>query len=153
VSASSPQPKPTRKELAHRRKLFVEYYLGDARGNGTKAAQLAGYEFPAEEAYRLLRNAQVRARIDERLAEAAMTANEVLAELSDIGRAEWRDFLEILERDEDGKPVRVKMDLGAKVKSLELIGKSHSLFTDRQQIDLDGGVRLEIVGMADEDLP
>jgi hypothetical protein len=76
---SAPQPKPTRKEFAHRRKLFVEYYLGEAHGNGTKAARMAGYEHPSEEAYRLLRNAQVCARIVEWLAEITMTANEVWA--------------------------------------------------------------------------
>jgi phage terminase small subunit len=127
---SPEQPKPTRKDLAEKRKLFVEFYLGEAHGNGTEAARLAGYEFPSEEAYRLLRNAQVRARIDERLAEVAMTANEVLAELSDIARAEWREFL-IIKRNKDGDEVEVKMDLSSKVKSLELIGKAHGQFTEK----------------------
>lgn len=145
ADASQSQPKPSRKELAERRKLFVEYYLGDARGNGTKAARLAGYEYPSEEAYRLLRNAQVRARIDERLAEIAMSANEVLAELSDIGRAEWRDFVEVLEWDDEGKPLKVRMDLRSKVASLELLGKHHALFTDN--VNLGGGVKIEIAGV------
>lgn len=149
MSESPAQPKPTRKELAERRKLFVEYYLGEARGNGTKAAKMAGYEYPAEEAYRLLRNAQVRARIDERLAEVAMTANEILAELSDMGRAEWRDFIEILERDEDGEPIRLKFDLSAKVKSLELLGKARNLFTDKLQVEGEFPV-LRILRMGDE---
>ena len=111
---------------------------------------MAGYEFPAEEAYRLLRNAQVRARIDERLAEVAMTANEVLSELSDIGRAEWRDFIEILEWDDEGNPLRVKMDLGSKVKSLELLGKHHQLFTEN--VNVGGGIEIAIVGVDAEQI-
>lgn len=145
MDSPTPQPKPTRKELAERRKLFVDFYLGDARGNGTKAAKMAGYEFPAEEAYRLLRNAQVRARIDERLATVAMSANEILAELSDIGRSGWKDFVEVLEWGADGKPLRVRMDLGSKVKSLELLGKYHALFTENIQVG--GGIKIEITGV------
>lgn len=146
MDSPNPQPKPTRKELAEKRKLFVEFYLGVARGNGTKAARMAGYAFPAEEAYQLLRNPQVRARIDERLATVAMSANEILAELSDIGRAEWRDFVEVLEWDAEGKPLRVKMDLGSKVKSLELIGKHHQLFSEN--LNINGGIEIrEFVGI------
>ena len=137
--------KPTTKELAHKRKLFIEFYLGEAKGNGTKAARLAGYEFPSEEAYRLLRIAQVRARIDERLAETAMTAAEVLAETSDIARAEWRDFIEVLEWDEHGNPVRVKMDLRSKVESLKLLATFHGLLT--QQVQVGGDIKIEVVGV------
>lgn len=145
---SPAQPKLT---PAHKRKLFIEAYLGDARGNGTKAARIAGYEFPSEEAYRLLRNAQVRARIDERLAEVAMSANAVLAELTDIAQAEWRDFIEILEWDDEGKPLKVKMDLSQKVKSLELLGKHHQLFSEN--INIHGGIEIREYIDIPDDLP
>lgn len=136
---------------AHKRKLFIEAYLGNARGNGTKAARIAGYEFPAEEAYRLLRNAQVRARIDERLAEAAISANEVLAELTDIAKSEWRDFIEILEWDDEGNPLKVKMDLSQKVKSLELLGKHHQLFSEN--LNIHGGIEIREYVNIPDDLP
>jgi phage terminase small subunit len=89
-------------ELSPRRQMFVEYYLGECRFNGTAAARAAGYEGDdnvlAVTASRLLRNAKVRALIDSRISEAAMSANEVLSRLSEIARGRVTDFV-----DDDGK--------------------------------------------------
>jgi hypothetical protein len=69
--------------------------------------------------------------------------------LSDIGRAEWRHFLEIYERDDDGTPVRVTIDLDAKVKSLEPLGKHRQLFSDN--LNLSGGIEIrEYVGIPED---
>jgi len=45
--------------LTEKRRRFVLAYVGEAAGNGTEAARIAGYAKPAEEAYALLRNPQV----------------------------------------------------------------------------------------------
>ncbi len=58
--------------LTPRRQKFVENYVANG-GNGKKAAEVAGFAkgHAAEvEASRLLRNAEVRARIQARVAEA-----------------------------------------------------------------------------------
>ncbi len=62
------------KRLTMREQLFIRAYLGAARGNGAKAARLAGYS-PAtadRAAYVVLRRPRVRVAVDQALrAEAA----------------------------------------------------------------------------------
>jgi hypothetical protein len=88
--------------LTTKLRLFVEYYLGEARFNGTAAARLAGYQGDdntlAAIASQNLRKLKVREAITARLHEAAMPANEVLARLTEIARGKVTDVL-----DEDGK--------------------------------------------------
>jgi phage terminase small subunit len=126
--------------LSGKRLAFVDAYLGDQKGNATGAARAAGYAKPEQEGHRLLKNAEVRARIDEVLRERALSRDEVLAELSEVARAEWRDFLQI-RRDKDGEILDVRMDLGGKVKSLELLGKYHGLFSEKVDVRHSGHVR------------
>lgn len=126
-------------------------YIGEARFNATKAAAIAGYKDPGQAGYELKKKQEVRARIDDYLEQNALTAKEVLSELTDVAVAEWREFVEVLARDEKGEPIRVKMDLTNKVKSLELLGKHHQLFSEN--LNISGGIEIrEYVGVP-EDAP
>lgn len=80
-------------ELTDKQQAFVDHYV--ACLNGAKAARLAGYaESGARvEAHRLLTNANIRAAIDARLADAAMPASEVLARLTDQARSSMGEFV------------------------------------------------------------
>lgn len=120
------------RKLPDRQREFVEAYIGPARFSATKAAEMAGYKDPGQSGYELKKKPEIRARIEERLAERTLSANEVLAELTDVASAEWREFIEI-KQDKMGRRLLVKMDLTNKVRSLELIGKAHKLFTDAVQ--------------------
>lgn len=86
--------------LTYKQRLFVLYYLGESQGNASDAARRAGY--PAAGARvtgaRLLTNANIRAAIDAKLAEAAIPADEVLARLSDHATTSLGDFLKIDKR-------------------------------------------------------
>jgi len=88
--------------LTAKEQTFVNAYLGEARFNATDAARMAGYKGSANVLHvsgsRLLRSAKVSAVVRERMNEAAMSANEVLARLSDIASGRLADCL-----DEDGK--------------------------------------------------
>lgn len=139
--------------LNTRQEAFVLAYIGgDDRGrhkfNATWAAKHAGYS--EKTAYsigpELLKKPEIAARVKELLAAWAMPAEAVLSELTDVASAEWREFVEILSWDDNGNPLRVKMDLGSKVKSLELLGKHHQLFSDN--LNISGGIELhEFVGV------
>lgn len=87
--------------LTHKQRLFVDYYLGEANGNATKAARMAGYSCPSEQGSQLLRKTSVRAAIDSMLAGAAMSAKEVLARLSEFASADIGDYVS-LDADGDG---------------------------------------------------
>lgn len=122
------------KALKDKQEAFILAYIGQARFNASEAARIAGYACPAEEGYRLLRNAHIRARIDKYLELEALNAKEVLAELADVAKAPFRDFVEVIMRNEVGEPIKVRMDLGSKVKALELLGKHHKLFSESVEV-------------------
>ena len=125
------------KKLTLKQELFIAAYLGEAHGNATEAARIAGYARPHPEGSRLLQNATIAARVSQHVAEKFASADLVLAELTDVALAEWRDFIEVLAYDKKGNPVRVKMDLSNKVKALELLGKHHQLFTEKQELNIN----------------
>lgn len=85
-----------------KQRIFIDAYLSNGF-NATEAARTAGYKAKDDHSlasigYENLRKPEISAAVAERLNEAAMSANEVLARLSKIARGEVNDFL-----DEDGK--------------------------------------------------
>ena len=124
-------------QLTLKQERFVAAYLGDAHGNATEAARIAGYKSPHPEGSRLLRNATIAARVKAKVEAFSTSADRVLQELADVGLSEWRDHIEVLSRTQDGRPLKVKMDLTNKVKALELLGKYHQLFVDKQVVDVN----------------
>lgn len=81
-------PKLTTKE-----RLFVEYFLGESFFNATDAARRAGYKHPNKQGPRMLVKVGIHDAIKGRLNEAAMTANEVLARLTNQARGSIADVL------------------------------------------------------------
>ena len=164
-----------KKSLTTKQNQFVEHYLRTF--NGTEAARCAKYKGNANTlaavAYENLRKPHIRARIEERLAETAMSANEVLVRLSDQATASVADFVEASPI--EGKPGRFILDMGEVRKRGHLVkkirytqhglevelhdaqsalvhlGKYHKLFADRMEVTgRDGGpvqvreVRIEL---------
>ena len=79
--------------LSAKQEAFARAYVGEARFVASDAARMVGYT----EKYGcdIRKNPEVSARISELLAEHAMSGPEVLSELSDIARADWREFVKI----------------------------------------------------------
>lgn len=123
--------------LTIKQEKFIAAYLGEAKGNATQAARIAGYAKPEASGKENLRKPPIAARVKEHVAEKFATADAVLAELTDVALSEWRDHIEIIARDKNGTPVKVRMDLSNKVKALELLGKHHQLFIEKQEIDIN----------------
>ncbi len=114
------KPAPTRATLTLKQQLFVEAYIGPARGNGKEAARLAGYAGNdatlAQVAAENLRRPQILTLINARVEQAAMTADEILTELADIARLPCPG-----------------PDASHKMKALELLGKHYGLFSDKRE--------------------
>lgn len=132
MAGEAVQPKLTLKQEA-----FVAAYLGAAKGNATEAARIAGYKQPQTQGPRLLQNVAISARVSGYVAQKYADADRVLEELSDVALAEWRDFVTVKTNPKTGDVLEVRMDLGAKVKSLELLAKFHQLLIDRQVVDVN----------------
>jgi len=83
------------KELTTKQKLFIESYLSNGF-NATEAARRAGYKGNehtlSSVGYENLRKPEIAAVVSERINEAAMSANEVMARLSAIARGKVTDF-------------------------------------------------------------
>jgi phage terminase small subunit len=124
-------------KLTQRQRLFVEAYL--ANPNGREAARAAGYSGDdntlSTRAFELMRNPKIAERIGIRVEEACMRSNEVLSELSAIAKADWQNFLEI-RRGQDGEIISATLKLADKIKSLELLGKYHKLFSERVDLNV-----------------
>lgn len=142
----------TRRELA-----FVdEYFICGLRG--ADAARRLGSKQPRQYAHRMLTNHNVSAEIDKRLAKKKLSANEVLARLSDMATSNIADFADI-DDTSDLKRYRYKTHVVKKFKKttiltkrgdtvitveLELygadsalvnLGRHYKLFTDSVKVD------------------
>lgn len=84
-------------ELTPKESLFINAYLGEARFNATEAARIAGYKGNDNTlgvvGFENLRKPKIASIALERLNEAAMSANEVLARLSKQARGSLADLL------------------------------------------------------------
>ena len=111
------------RKLTPKRQQFVDAYTGEAMGNATEAARIAGYAHPGEEGYRLLKNAHVLAEV-QRLSQPAKqaaiaTREERLAFYTQMMRGDAQD------KD--------------RLKAAELLGKVQGDFIERQQVEHSGG--------------
>lgn len=86
---------PSDDDLTEKQRRFVDAYMGEAKGNGTLAARVAGYEGDdntlAVTASRLLRNPKVRSALNARIEcdPLIMGRIERLRRLSEIARGEY----------------------------------------------------------------
>jgi hypothetical protein len=89
--------------LTLKQQLFVDAYLGPARGNLAEAARRAGYKgsakTPSQVGRENLVKPGIRASIEERLRASAMGADEVRRPSSDLKPLAFEDLLKALERD------------------------------------------------------
>ena len=82
-------------DLSYKERLFVEFYLGETNGNATESARRAGYRWPDKQGSQLLGKTRISAAIAARVSDVAMSANDVLARLSDIASGSLGDFVKI----------------------------------------------------------
>ncbi len=116
LSSESPdQPKLTLKQ-----ELWLDAYLGAANGNATEAARIAGYSKPRHSGSENLAKPYIASRVKKAVNKQA-TADDVLSKLAEIALAPSFEFIEVIARNKQGVPIKVRMDLGDQVKALELL--------------------------------
>ena len=150
------------KQLSDRHKGFVEAYL--RTWNATSAADEMGYAQPYSQGHRLLKNVEIKAEISRRLTEMTMSADEVLARLSEQATVSIADFWRIednsvisvspdkiklhghLVKKMKVEPDKIELELHDGQTALIQLGRHHKLFTDKTEITgEDGGaLKLEI---------
>jgi len=157
--------------LSDKRKRFVDAYIGPANCNKSEAARIAGYGCPAAAGNKLCKEPPVRAAIDERMEELAISAREILALLSEQARATMADFItvqedgsfriDLLAAEQSGK-LRLIRKIGFDLKGrlvLELhdaqaallaLAKRYGLFPERHQLSGPDGSPIPVTAIVDE---
>lgn len=79
--------------LSHKQQVWIENYL--ITWNATEAARRAGYAHPNVEGPKNLVKPSLKARIDARLAELQMSADEALVRLADMARGSLAEFADV----------------------------------------------------------
>lgn len=141
--------------LSRKQDVFLNEYL--QTWNATESARRAGYAQPKQEGARLLSHDVIAAEISQRIAEKAMSADEVLVRLAEQARAEYAAYItdvgtiDLPAMRQDGKMHLIKSikpgKYGTEIvfhdsqTALLHIGKHHQLFTDR--VDVSGGLELK----------
>lgn len=144
--------------MTDRQQKFADEYLIDC--NATRAYKAA---YPnvrkdstaAQAGSRLLRNVNVSAYIEEKLAEISSKktadAAEVMEYLTSVMRGQSKASVVVVEGYGDGcseaKIIEKPPDEKERLKAAELLGKRHSLFTDK--VDMGGAVPVVISGGED----
>ena len=104
------------KKLSEKERRFVEAYMGEAVGNASEAARIAGYSSPGTLGHRLLKKVQVQEALARRQAADPLiaTREERQKFWSDVFRGNLPEF-----------------DTKDRLKASELLGKCGGDFLDR----------------------
>ena len=140
--------------LTDKQRIWVDEYL--KCWNATEAARLAGYENPRHSGYENSTKPYIQAEISKRLSASAMSAGEVLERLGNQGRfdpaelwvlgeegvrpnwgairsGKYAGLIKSIKQTRDGWQIECYDGQRA----IELIGKHHGLFTDKQEHSWD----------------
>jgi phage terminase small subunit len=129
----TPEQREALGRLTPKRRGFVLAYVGQAMGNATEAARIAGYAKPTEEGHRLLRIAHVATALEALRApeeRASIATIEELRELwSSIARGSVRDVCV----SRDGAVSEAPATLTVRLRASELLAKSQGAFLERRE--------------------
>lgn len=112
-------------ELTEKQRRFVEAYTGEAQGNATRAATLAGYTHPTTQGPRMLENVGVASAIE--------AARKDVTDAAIATREERQRFLTGMIRATEIEPKD-------RIKACEVLGKMQGDFIERHEVKVDDGL-------------
>ena len=133
--------------MTEKQKIFADEYIIDL--NATRAYKAAYPNVKKDEvasaaASRMLRNVNVKAYIDEQLeklqSERVADQQEVMEYLTAVMRGKKTEPLLVLDGEGKQKVVDAIPPIQARTKAAELLGKRYRLFTDKQEVEVQGTV-------------
>lgn len=141
----------SKRKLTEKQRRFVEAYMGEAAGNATEAARLAGYRGNdatlAAVGAENLKKPLIREAIDSRVASSPLVAT----------REERQQFYTrvMLGEEQDvrvtatGEEIRTYPSLKERMKAAELLGKTQGDFLTRVEVEHSGTIRAEGLPVGD----
>jgi hypothetical protein len=115
-AAHSREPRP----LTAKRERFVAAYTGEANGNQTEAARIAGFSRPSVDGTVLLADERVASAVADRTEHLAMGSAECLTRLASMARVDMGDYAGLVGQ-EDTASIR------AELVRLQAQGKTHQI--------------------------
>lgn len=123
---------------------FADEYIISA--NATQAAIKAGYskKYAAQNTDKLLKNTNIKSYIDERLAELqsqkVADQQEVLEYLTSVMRGEETEQTIIGVGELGQELTDIEVSAKDRIKAAELLGKRYRMWTDKQEVEVQGTV-------------
>lgn len=123
---------------------FADEYIISA--NATQAAIKAGYskKYANTNASKLLQNTTIKSYIDERLAELqsqkVADQQEVLEYLTSVMRGQETEQTIIGVADLGQELTDIEVSAKDRIKAAELLGKRYRMWTDKQEVEVQGTV-------------
>ena len=133
--------------MTEKQKIFADEYIIDL--NATRAYKAAYPSVKKDNvasaaASRMLGNVKVKAYIDEQLeklkSERVADQQEVMEYLTAVMRGKKTEPLLVLDGEGKQKVVDAIPPVQARTKAAELLGKRYRLFTDKQEVEVQGTV-------------
>lgn len=133
--------------MTEKQKIFADEYIIDL--NATRAYKAAYPSVKKDNvasaaASRMLGNVKVKAYIDEQLeklkSERVADQQEVMEYLTAVMRGKKTEPLLVLDGEGKQKVVNAIPPVQARTKAAELLGKRYRLFTDKQEVEVQGTV-------------
>lgn len=140
-----------KRKLTEKQRRFVEAYMGEAAGNATEAARLAGYKGNANQLGSIGTENLQKPAIAEAIAERAASSPLVAT------REERQQFYTrvMLGEEQDvrvtatGEEIRTYPSLKERMKAAELLGKTQGDFLTRVEVEHSGTIRAEGLPVGD----
>lgn len=135
--------------MSMKQRRFLEAYVGEAKGNATLAARIAGYKGSESTlravASRVLHSHAVSAELEAYNAEtrtaALLAREEILTRLTAIARGEG-DEPHVLQ---SGETVYAPPKFSDRLRALELAAKLQGLLVDKVEVKVAAGIQVQLV--------
>lgn len=132
--------------LTDRQHAFALEYIKDY--NATQAAIRAGYaeSGAGQEGHRLLKNAEIRAIIDQHFADMGVTADRIIAEQAALAFTDMADFVDVAEG--GGAIFKSFSEIGSKTKAIRKVKEKRKIVAETEgkgkEVIIDAQVEFEL---------
>jgi hypothetical protein len=139
-------------ELTPQESAFCDFYVGDARFVGGTAYQMATgvKEDWNRTAGKWLAKPHIKKAIKARLDVVGLTTEAALAELKEVALADFRDLIDVKMR--NGEVISTRMDLGSKVRALEIILRAHNALDNQAAVQNAVVININTPGLHEDEL-
>lgn len=135
----------SKRKLTIKQQAFADFYV--ELGNAEQAALKAGYSknYARGQSYKLLANVGIKAYIEKRMeelkTERVADQQEILETLTAVIRGEAKGT-ELVGKGKGKQAVQQEPpSVSDKIRAAELLGKRYVMWTEKQQIEIEGAVQ------------